>query len=298
MSLHEKNNSQLSWIQLSDTHIPDSREYIAWDEARPMVAAENTVARAVEVCDVDFAAHLGDICDVDGLGTDRSYRIADNLFSELKMPRYFVAGNHDDPLALIANLAISACDHWLAQPDMLCYQFTQKGVPFIVLDGRQGRSSRGYIGHEQQEWLVERLEAIPEGSRAVVLTHFPLFNDTVTWIRDRMLLRNATEIHEIFSRFSDKLVAVFHGHIHAAMQHTQDGVQYISAPSGSYPFDVKIDSSDVWIDPVGDVGFQVITLCKETWSLSIRQINNPRKPDYSFFGCVAGAESRQRSQGA
>lgn len=285
---HSKDET-LRWIHLSDTHIPDSGDYVAWGEARPMVAAEETILRAAEIPAIDFLAHTGDVCDVHGIGNRKSYEKADALFGSLKLPRYFVTGNHDDTRLLVDTLENGPRQHIFHDSTMLCYQFTQKGVPFLVLDARVNTSATGYVSKEQQEWLEERLQQISPATKAVVLMHYPLFNDSVDWIRNKMLVQNADEVHALLSRYADRLVAVFHGHVHAAMQYEKNGVHYISAPSGSYPFDVSVGSTDCWIDPTGDVGFSVVTLSTRDWSVSIKQIHNKREGDHSFFGCVSSA---------
>ena len=278
-SLHEDN--ALRWVHLTDSHIPEHRDTVAWDSVKPVQVVEHSLRKISNLSNIDFLAHTGDVAGIYDVGTEREYQAAEDLFSELQMPRYYVPGNHDNPQLMKDVLSMSWREHEFSDKGTLCYQFNEKGVPFLVLDARNGRSPMGQLGAEQQEWLVERLQAASPENKAVVLIHFPLFHNSVDWIRDRRVVENADEVHSIFKQYSDRIVAVFHGHIHAATQMDKDGVHYISAPSSSYAFDLSI-TDDCWVDEKGLVGFNVVTLKLDDWSVSVKRHDAYELEDHSF----------------
>ena len=215
-SINTSFSEEINFIHLSDTHLPDREDYVAWDVS-PMQTARITIDQMTELTGVDFCVHTGDVCDVDGIGNRASYRLADQLFGAVKMPKYFVAGNHDSPEIMHDYLDFGQREHVLEHKNKTCYQFNKNGLAFFVLDARQGRQSVGYVDREQQDWLLERFLALSSDQKVVVFMHYPLFNQTVPWIQQKMLVKNAGEVHSVFKKFSNQLLAVFHGHIHSGL---------------------------------------------------------------------------------
>lgn len=103
-------------------------------------------------------------------------------------------------------------------------------IQLLVLDGNDTASptSKGgypsYIGPEQQSWLIEQLEQA--GKPVLIASHQP--------IAGIYTIDNPTEIQEILSRFSSKILLAINGHAHVDQHIRVGGVNYLHLNSASY----------------------------------------------------------------
>jgi hypothetical protein len=100
------------------------------------------------------------------------------LFSETKIPFFYVAGNHDMDLNARSNLLAKQSYKKIFGPSY--YSFNLGEVHYVVLDDvfSTGRSS-GYIGYleeRQLHWLEQDLARIPHGSTVIVSVHIPSYS--------------------------------------------------------------------------------------------------------------------------
>jgi Icc protein len=218
------------FVQISDTHFGQDGHY----EVRGVNTANNAMAlvQAVNSLPInpEFIIHTGDV--VDSPSND-AYGMASRVLSQLHAPLYHLPGNHDSSLMQRNSLKMSSVDRWLDDTSMT-YAFERSGVKFIVLDGRGPDSidPQGLMPDASLEFCKEEL--VTTKGAAVIFQHFPALPLRCAWIDRKMLLQNGEELHMLLSGFRDKILGVFHGHIHQSMQHVRDGILYISAPSSVY----------------------------------------------------------------
>ena len=121
------------FVQISDTHIGPNEAYsryghLALPCAQRLVAIINNLPVAP-----DFVIHTGDVAtDPDPV----AYALAAKTFGDLKVPIYYVNGNHDDAQLIKKYLPMGPREYFSADPDKLCYSFELKGYRFLVLDAQ------------------------------------------------------------------------------------------------------------------------------------------------------------------
>lgn len=219
-------NDPTYFIHISDTHIGPHKRYerhgfASYPCAKKMVKIINSFPQKP-----DFVIHTGDVVtDPDAA----SYKLAADLFKRLKVPIYYVNGNHDTAQDIRKHLNMGPKTDLM--DDELVYRFDVNGNRFLVLDGRapDELDPHGLISDKQLEVL--RQECTAEGPPLTVFIHYPLWPLNSTWFDAHMLVINAAELHQILLTAKNRLRGVFHGHVHQPMQTIKDGITYTCAPS-------------------------------------------------------------------
>jgi 3',5'-cyclic-AMP phosphodiesterase len=181
---------------------------------------------AVNRLNPDFVLTGGDLI-FDALRGNKSrsdslYNLFLELSEEFNMPFYPCIGNHD----LFAVYKESPEDE--NHPDYkygmferyfgnTYYTFHHKGWHFVVLnslDVTEDKRYKGFVHHEQLEWLKEDLKKVDKSTPIVVVTHIPLIT---TWQfvnggSGTRTVENAPEVFKLFENYNLKLV--LQGHIH------------------------------------------------------------------------------------
>jgi len=206
--------------------------------ARLQVAVDKFNANEVEM-----VFHLGDFID----RNFDSYQTMKPIISKLKMPTYFVLGNHEFSVADRLKEKILP----MLNMQQAYYTVKKNGWIFIVLDGtdispyrssdpqkieyanqqmmkyeKMGRSQakpwNGAIGDKQLFWLEEQLiEAEKANEKVIVLGHFPImpileFN-----------LWNDVEVVQILNEHPN-VKAYFNGHHHPGNYERKKGIHYVT----------------------------------------------------------------------
>lgn len=127
--------------------------------------------------------------------------------------------------------------------EVLCYQYTVNGIPFLGLCTPFGdRRSVGQTGHnglyaEQVEWLEDRLTALGKDKTAVVFCHYPV-NSIPTVVnggaRQKVITSGAaqTKMNSVLNAFPNVIYA--YGHIHGDNSRiAQFATSELVFPSGS-----------------------------------------------------------------
>jgi len=158
-------------------------------------------------------------------GDPAQYAVLRELLSDVPLPVYLVAGNHDDSHALRATFA--GGPH-LAGGDSTHYAVDLPDARLLVLDSAVPGSGAGQLGAEQLAWLEAELTAHPSTPALVALHHPPTrvgipFLDTMG-LKDADALAGVIQCHP-------QVVRVLAGHVHRSITAAFAGTVAMTAPS-------------------------------------------------------------------
>lgn len=185
---------------------------------------------------VDFVLNLGDFiqpierCEVS------------DIWKNLKMPAYIVAGNHDFDLADVD------CYKQFFELDEIYYSFEDDNFCYIALDSNYFKTEQGYthyananyysyerefITPEQLLWLEDVVRATDK--KCIVMSHVQLNYSTKDGAGG---CGNYEEVQALFKRLNlevgfNKVAVCFNGHNHTDSYGIVDGVHYVDINSAS-----------------------------------------------------------------
>lgn len=250
----------LYFIHISDTHIGPTKEYELY--------GANTYTNALRVVETinalplacDFVLHTGDIA---ASPNEDAYRLAAEVFGQLRAPIYFVTGNHDSAVFIKKYLTMGPADRSGGEEHFLTYAFERKGIRCIALDARgpDEIDPRGILEEHQFAFLEQELQR--DAMPAAVFIHFPALPLDSIWLDRNMLLLNGEQLHAVLARHRERLRGVFFGHVHRGMQVLQDGILYSSVASTIGQFMAWPHDEDVRIDCDHPPCFNLVALAKE-----------------------------------
>ncbi len=251
--MSEANDHLLTFIHITDTHIsPDPRYNAAGVSHTPLFGAKALVKRLNELpFKADFVLHTGDVCyDPDPL----AYEAARAIFAELKIPIYYLNGNHDDKEAL---QRVLVGREPLPRFDQ---EFEVNGVQIVCIDSQH--TSAEVIGQVTAEQL-QRLAAIAEAADPrplIVATHHNVLPVGIPWLDEHMGMVNGVDFHRALLPAAHRLRGVFHGHVHQATQTYRDGIVYTSGLSSWYQLQALPGQRETVDDRTALPGFNVVTV--------------------------------------
>lgn len=186
---------------------------------------------------VDFVIHLGDFKD-----EDENRREADTLeflkdieavYAKFNGARYHCIGNHDLD-SITKRQFLDNVENTGISKEKGYYSFDKGGYHFIVLDPNFHADGRDHnkgdfewfeanILEEQTNWLIQDLATTRKPT--IVLSHFTLFE----YFKGKFPyhVNNFAKFQQIFEE-SDKVKAVFHGHVHEEKFKEINGIHYIT----------------------------------------------------------------------
>lgn len=253
----QKPTETVYFVHISDSHLGPTAEY-----SRHGFRPQPAVARAVALINAlstppDFVIHTGDVVtDPD----DASYRRAAKIFSELKVPLYFVTGNHDRAREIQRHMPLGPRQMLTKDPDVLSFVFEVKVYRFLVLDARGSDEidPHGVLSEAQLD--VVREEATAVGPPLTIFMHFPVLPMNSVWMDINMLVLNGEALHQVLLPARDRLRGVFYGHVHQSMQTMRDGILYTAVPSLFAQFTAWPNDADIREDPDYLPGFNFVHL--------------------------------------
>jgi Icc protein len=245
----------LYFVHISDTHIGPTADYSLHDR-HTLPCAQ----RIVEIINAlptrpDFVIHTGDV--VTNPHPD-SYQLAAETFARLEMPIYYVNGNHDRAADIRQYLPMGPKEEAGSDPARLSYAFDLKGCRFLVLDARgpDEIDPQGLLPPSQLELLAQ--EARPGGPPLAIFVHYPALPLNSPWMDGNMLIQNGETLHRTLLPARDRLLGVFHGHVHQSMQTIRDGLLYVSVASVFSQFVAWPNDSQPRNDPEHDPGYNFV----------------------------------------
>ncbi len=253
-------SAPLYFVHISDTHIGPTPEYElyganTYSNALRMVEAINTLPVRL-----DFVLHTGDITSHPD---EHAYTLAADVFARLRVPIYFVTGNHDSAELIKKFLRMGEVETEGADRTFLTYAFEKKGLRFITLDGRgpDEIDPRGVLAVHQFDFLKQELER--DVSPLVVFVHFPPLRLDSRWLDKEMLLINGEILHQMLVPYRERVRGVFHGHVHRGIQTLKDGIFYSSVASTIGQFSTWPDDPQMQLDTGHPPCFHFVTLLHE-----------------------------------
>lgn len=162
----------------------------------------------------EFVISVGDLADDPDDHTsvpdiDRENNILDAIVGQLKMPFFYVAGNHD----IYNNLSN---ERYRARYGKPYYHFVYKNVLFLVLCTEDPPASN--ISEEQLACVKQALESNPSVRWTFVFLHKPLFTPNE---------KKLPVWSKIESMLKDRPYTVFAGHWHKYYAFTKSGRKHI-----------------------------------------------------------------------
>jgi 3',5'-cyclic-AMP phosphodiesterase len=222
---YEIANAELSFVQISDSHIGFNKP------ANPDVSA--TLQAAVDKINAlsakpAFFLHTGDITQ---LSKPEEFDTATQILKGLKNDHiFFVPGEHD----VLDGTGKMFRDRF-AQQSMMgdgWYSLDIKGAHFVglvnVLNLKAG--GLGSLGQDQLSWLEQDLKSVPSSTPLVVFAHIPLWSVYPEW---GWGTDDSAQALSYMKRFGS--VTVLNGHIHQTMQKVEGNITFHTAMSTAFP---------------------------------------------------------------
>lgn len=204
-------------------------------------------------------------------GTRASYEFVQTLLSPLKIPVYWLPGNHDCIEVMERSLI-----HPLFQPSK---SFQTNGWQFVLLNSQEFGCVHGRLSPQNLVWLDRQLHRAPNLPTLVSLHHPPFAVDS-TWL-DSSILQNTAELLEVLDRHPQVKLVVF-GHIHQEFQRQRNSVTYLGSPSSCIQFK---QHSTTFALGAENPGFRSIQLYPNgRWDSQVTRINFSCQLDLAAAG--------------
>jgi 3',5'-cyclic AMP phosphodiesterase CpdA len=223
--------------QISDTHIaldvPDADRRSRDFEAT--IADINALDPAP-----DAIVHTGDIVHN---GRPDEYARALSILAAARVPVYVLAGNKDSRESLRA--AFSSSGYIGSNTEFIDYAIEDYPVRLIAVDTLHAQSNKGDFCSERAERLIEMIDA--ETTKPIaVFAHHPPFEVLVGPDRLHFETEEAMRRLRQTLQHSQRIAAVFSGHVHRAAEGRVGGMPAIVMPCiatplrrGEYPAHIK-----------------------------------------------------------
>jgi 3',5'-cyclic-AMP phosphodiesterase len=253
----EKPTETVYFVHMSDSHLGPTADYSRHGQ-RPQPCVEQAVKLINSLpTPPDFVVHTGDVVTEPDV---HSYRRAADIFGALKMPIYFVNGNHDRARDIQRHLPMGSRHILSKNPDVLSYAFEVKGYRFLVLDARGPDEIDPHGVLSEAQLGVVRAEATAVGPPLSIFTHFPPLSMNSIWMDAYMLMINGMQLHQTLLPARERLRGVFYGHVHQSMQTMRDGILYTAVPSLFSQFAAWPNDAVIQEDPDYLPGFNFVHL--------------------------------------
>ncbi|NOZ10997.1 MAG: 3',5'-cyclic-AMP phosphodiesterase [Gammaproteobacteria bacterium] len=180
----------------------------------------------------DVVLATGDLAQDGGKET---YRRLQSNFASLKVPTYWIPGNHDN----LTMMQDTLTGGQVSADKRIELGFWQ----IILLDSTVSDHVHGELGEAELKKLEEWLTEFPDKHALVCLHHHPVTMGS-DWM-EPIGLNNSDALFAVLDRHP-QVKAVVWGHVHQKLAQQRNGVQLLSSPSTCFQF--KPLSSDFTVD--------------------------------------------------
>lgn len=244
----------LRFIHISDTHIhPDPNYTKDYAEITTYAGAKALVEQINMVpFEADFVLHTGDVAyDPD----PEAYFACREILDDIRFPIYYLAGNHDNSVALQQQLmGVENPQH------MLYYTEEINGVQLICVDSNgPAEPPSGFITEYQLGWLSGLCTA-KDDRPLIIAVHHNVLPVDVPWLDNWMRIKNGEAFHEAILPARDRIRGVFYGHVHQNLDTLRDGILYSSTLSSWTQFHAWPNMERTTSDSSAEPGFSVVTV--------------------------------------
>jgi 3',5'-cyclic-AMP phosphodiesterase len=223
----------MRFVHISDTHIGPTADYRLHGQA-----ALPTLEALVERINAlpfrpDFVLHNGDVTND---ASEASYALARPILEKLKVPVYYVMGNHDRPDPMLRVLLGKT-----TTGSRYDYYTEIDGFGLAVFDTRGPVDPAGTMTDEQ--FAVLRDLCKRDGPPLIIAVHHQPIGLDSRWLDEvwenglSMPLDCAEAFRAAIAPARARIRGVFFGHVHRGFQAVQDGILYCSAPSALVQFE-------------------------------------------------------------
>ncbi len=255
-------------LQLTDTHL------FGQPEAKLLgVPTHISLARIVDrilalSARPDLILLTGDLSQD---GSAESYDQLSRLLAPLKLPIYWLPGNHDCVETMTRSLSAP-----IFQSEK---RFSDQGWQFILLNSQIPGEVPGRLSAATLKELTQHLEQTDEPT--AIAFHHPPVQLQAAWL-DNSALQNPDDLFAVIDRFPQVKLVLF-GHIHQEISQERHGVTYLSCPSTCIQF---VQGSDTFaLDVEQDPGFRELELFADgTWKSQVHRVNVHLQPNLGSTG--------------
>ena len=243
-----KANAQgdLPLLQITDTHLFADREQDLLG-IKTVQSYEAVIEHASKYSsDCQAVLSTGDLSQDH---SPQSYIDFTKQIKKLKMPCYWLPGNHDIQSIMLPSLL----QEGLAQTRQIISEHWQ----IIMLDSQVEGVAYGRLAKEQLDFLKQALTEHADKHTLICLHHHVLPVGSA-WL-DQHILQNNASFLEIIKPFLN-VRAVLGGHVHQAGETLHNGVSFMTTPSTCVQF--KPHSDDFALDEKAP-GYRYLSLNKE-----------------------------------
>jgi Icc protein len=242
----------LRFVHISDTHLSGDPSYNLQETSyAPIFGGQALVDQLNSLpFTPDFILHTGDVAyDPD----PAAYSTAREVLGQIKYPVYYLAGNHDDPVAL---QRIFLRSETILKP--FEYELEINGVQIITVDSNgPAEQPAGAVTQAQLDRL-SALCAVKDDRPLIVATHHNVLPMGAPFWDTFMRMKNGEDFHKALLPAKDRIRGVFHGHVHEPVDMYRDGILYATAESSWYQLETWPDQADISGDRHMRPGFSVV----------------------------------------
>lgn len=193
-------------------------------------------------------------------GRLESYRSLKRELLPLKIPTYWLPGNHDFVPAMEQVL-----DWDFISPEK---SFQAGGWRFLLLNSQVPGCVHGHLSTDSLIWLDKQL-SLSADSPTVVSLHHPPFVVGSDWLDDSTL-QNSEDLFAVLDRHPQVKLVLF-GHIHQEYSRERRGVHYLGTPSTCIQFEPK--SKDFALEDQRP-GFRLLSLYTNgQWQSEVQRVS-------------------------
>ena len=224
-----------TFAQISDFHITTSKGLISQlrtdDHLRVMVSHLNNLGETPA-----FVLCTGDLVDTGGA---EEYDLLAEILSNLRMPYYFIPGNHDEREAM--RQAFPNHGYLSGHDGFMQYEIEDYEPRLIGLDTLVPGESGGRLCQRRISWLQDRLAEQP--SRPTILfMHHPPFR-TGIFRMDKMGLEDPSGFAAVIAQ-NLQIEAILSGHLHRPISRKFANTIAMTAPATAHQIELDLTGED------------------------------------------------------